>query len=164
MSRLRSILAKVGDTSQSKSFKSSDERPLLALEVQSGWALSCRMMSAGVFWRMKGSKEMPRKRGCIWKHSRLRRRWAGLLQRSCTNKEEMEQIFALNMTYNNDGYSGGGPKPQSAVRSEWSCRTWGRHNDSFWPCSTWWCDRALRVLETERWSDDTIKKMPIWNK
>lgn len=111
---------------------------------------------------MRGSNGTPRKRGCIWKHSRLRRRWAGLLQRSCTNKEEMEQIFAINLTHNNDGYSGGGHKPQSAVRSEWSCRTWGRHNDNFWPCSTWWCGRALWVLETERWSDDTIKKSPFW--
>lgn len=120
------------------------------------------MMSAGVFWRMRGSNGTPRKRGCIWKHSRLRRRWAGLLQRSCTNKEQMEQIFAISLTHNNDGYSGGGHKPQSAVRSEQSCRTWGRHNDNFWPCSTWWCDRALWVLETERWSDDTIKKSPFW--
>lgn len=97
---LTSMLAEAGDSSvgewriwsQSKLSKWSSERPLIALAAQSGWALSSRMTSTGVFWRMRESNEAPRKKTCIWKRSRLRSRFAGFLHKSCINKEKLKQV------------------------------------------------------------------------
>lgn len=53
-------------------------------------------------------------------------------------------------------------KPHWAVTSEQSWGSWGWHKENLWPCSAWYYDQTLRVLETETGKKDkaqwTIKK------
>lgn len=158
MAELRSTSDKAGDSSvvgewrissQSKLSKQCNERPLLALAVQSGWVLSSVMKWTGVFWRMRGSNEEQRKKGCILKQSRLRSRLTGFLHKSCLDKEEREAINHKITVWKTNG-EGNVYKPRSAARPEQSWRCWVRHMDNFWPSSTWYCGQAPQALETEK--------------
>lgn len=133
--------------SQSKLSKSSNERPLMALAVQSECILSSRMDLTGVFWRMRQSNVVPLKKACILKLSRLRSRFAGFLHKSCSINKKINTAFhsdseRLMVQTSNIN------KPQWAVRSEQSWRLLGCCRENPWLCLTWCCGQAPQELGT----------------
>lgn len=137
--------------------QSKSSTPLSAVAFQSGWVLSSRMTSTGSFWRMTGSKEEQRKRGCVLKRSTSRSRVSGFLHKSCSDQEESEwihsssQVFFFFMTWKVNDLSEQEDErraegPRQVVRK---ISDLVHHGVVIWLCRKW----ELEKKDTQRWID-----------